>query len=384
VVAVQSSAGFATGDWVYLMSDEEPYHKPYRPGFLRRITGIVTNTVELDIPVHRTCTTNRRMVKVNLAPPIEMLWTGAIRHRDWIGMGPNDYFIQQMHPIKFVLCAGLHLGLPGEPVHVYQTGAGFSVAASVGGEIHLNAHHIPDLALASPTIAHWGYGLDEQGGRQITYHLESSYTRHGMTTQHNTWISSWPNGVDQIQFHGETEHCRFVYNVHETMSTGVNTHEGGWNNSHEGVIRDTGMWGDLAENKQDPTGLFFRARRDHVGPAGLRLYNIATRTATPWYAAVTTAEKSPAYPRVFTLAEGPVYSDLDLTTHNTKAGIRLKQPSTIGPRVTIQAKPGYPGIVVEAAADGSRIVGPVTVRGGSAPIVGAQYVSNSGAITWIP
>jgi hypothetical protein len=90
------------------------------------------------------------------------------------------------------------------------------------------------------------------------------------------------------------------------------------------------------------------------------------------------------YPRVFTLAEGPVYSDLDLTTHNTKAGIRLKQPSTIGPRVTIQAKPGYPGIVVEAAADGSRIVGPVTVRGGSAPIVGAQYISNSGAITWIP
>ncbi len=399
-ITVQSTDGFSAGDKVYVSADDEFDHKPYKIGMRRRVTRIVGNVLELDLPLHRTGTINRRVRKVLPAGPIEFLWDGGpIRHSGWKGSqtlvssdtglpvavsDDGDNFVQQMFTVAFVLCDDVFAGQPGNPIRLDRCGAGVKTAAGVGGEYHLSIDRIPDLTRDASSIAHWGYGLSEDGNRQTTYFLRSRWTRHAMTTQHNTWVSQWDvDGISGLDGYGETEYCRFVYDVADTMSTGVNTHGGGYNNSHEGVIRDTGRWGNRAELKRDPTGLFFRSRRDHVGPAGLVLDNIATRTSTAWYAAITTAEKSSVAPSVFSLADGPVYSRMTLGRHNTKAGLRLKQPSTIGPDVTINMQGPNPGIFVEPSAAGSRVVGTVTVIGGSKAVEGAQYLSGAENVRWV-
>lgn len=307
-IQVDSTIGLAVGDWFYFGSDDLLYDaKGYRRGFLRRIVGISGSTLTVDAPLHRSLSNAPRGWEVSLTPGVEFRG-GAIEQAD-----PARAF----QPL-------LHLELVSNPrvigTELRQCGAaGIKTLGTVGGLVDTFIHDCLDDENGSRygSGRHYGYGVEVTGpSRDLIVRGTATRVRHAFTTNG----AYGPRSDSRLLLIGEPEDLVVSMDVWETTSSGLDTHEPGWNiHFKDCSVRDAGVYKrqGSTNGNEGGFGFFIRARGTIVENCTVE------RSAEDGLVVATPASGATVWPA----ADGPVIRDVRITGTEGKRGMHFYQPA---------------------------------------------------------
>lgn len=307
-LTLASTTGIAVGSWLYVGSDDYYAAKNMRPGYLRRVVSVAAGVVRLDQPVHRALNRAPRVWRYHLSPSftltggtIEQAKPLTVREPSVSLIGVNSPFVQ-----------GVTIRNCGGP--------GLRVADSVRASINVNVHDCLDDESGTRYHAgqHYGYGVELQGAvRDSTVRGTATRVRHAFTTN-----PSYTPVLKTMLKMGEPEHITVTMKVAQTSSTGLDTHEAGWDIRFVGcTVTDPGRYraAGSTDGKEGGGGLFLRARKVSV-----------TRTTVSGASgpSLTTAAPS-GTDRAWTAADRAVINGLVVSNTRAKAVVQLFQPAVL-------------------------------------------------------
>jgi hypothetical protein len=193
--------------------------------------------------------------------------------------------------------------------------------------------------------AHQGYGVSATGPtRDLKVTGECWAVRHCFTTNAAYWVIS-----DVLKGHGDPEDIMVSMNVHDTTSTGLDTHEPGWNISFAGsTVTDPGRYRAMGstDGKEGGSGVFVRAR-------GTRVENITISGAMD--DGITIARPAPGG-TPWSKEEYPTIRDARIVNGQGNNAVAAYQSVVIGGGVVIDSRQSV-GIRVDNGARGTVIDG---------------------------
>lgn len=362
VITLGSTAGLSVGDWFYFGSDDV-FHsgKGFKRGFLRRIDAISGTEVTVDKPLHHSLQTAPRGWEVTLAPPVE-LRGGVVEQHD-----PKTKF----HSI-------LHFELVRDPrvigTELRDCGAaGVKTIGTVGGLVDTFIHRCLDDENGTRYNSgrHYGYGVEAAGAtRDLVVRGTSTQTRHAFTTSG----AYGPHSDKRLLLIGEPEDVVVSMDVWETTSSGLDTHEPGWNiQFRDCSIRDAGVYKrqGSTNGKEGGFGLFIRSRGTVVENC------VITGSAEDGLTVAAPASGMTEW----SVADGPVIRDTQILATQGKRGLYSYQPVHFQ-RVTIKGH-HLVGMHMNAKAVGSTgdaVVIDLQGYGGSFGVIGEEYISLTGLV----
>lgn len=333
-IGLGSTQGLQVGDWFYFGSDDIIHdNKGYRRGYLRRVTGVAATSITVDRPLHSALTVAPRGWEVKLATPVRFQG-GVIEQHD-----PKTKF----QPI-------IHLELTQDPqvigTEIRNCGAaGIKTIGTVGGRFDSFIHNCLDDASGTRygSGRHYGYGVELTGPtRDLTVAGSSTRTRHAFTTNG----AFGPRSDKRILLIGEPEDIVVSMNVWETTSTGLDTHEPGWNIvfrdckvTAAGVYKRQGS----TDGKEGGHGFFIRARGTTVENCTIE------RSAEE---GLVVAVPAPGM-GIWSHADGPTIRSTRILANEGRRGMHLYQPARVA-GVTISGSHEV-GIQANWRADGSPV-----------------------------
>jgi hypothetical protein len=346
----------AVGSWVLLTSEDSfAGHKPMAPGMLRRITAISGNRVTLDSSLHRALSASPQLRPVSLASPVSVTG-GAFEHADKL---TNFYPAVTLH----------YVNAPVIKTEIRNHGAGgVHPNGTVGGALDLVVHDLVDDGSGSRFGGgrHQGYGVEAVGPtRDLTVSGECWAVRHCFTTNAAYWVID-----DSIRGHGDPENITVSMNVHDTTSTGLDTHEPGWNISFAGsTVTNPGRYraAGSTSGKEGGSGVFVRAR-------GTRVEGIVIRGAMD--DGITIARPAPES-SAWQSDEWPLIRNAQIIGGNGTNGIAAYQTTRIGSAVIIASTKSSVGIRVDSVAKGTCIDGVKIDLGGVSGGIGILNAGNA-------
>lgn len=309
-IELSSTDGLEAGDWFYFGSDDV-FHsgKGFKRGFLRRIVSISGSTVTIDRSLHHTLTDRARGWEVDLAPSVEFRG-GTIEQHD-----PKTKF----HSI-------LHFELVRDPVvsdtEIRNCGAaGIKILGTVGGVIDTFIHDCIDdeggARLGSGR--HYGYGVEVTGAtRDLVVRGTATRVRHAFTTNG----AYGPHSDKRLLLIGEPEDVVVSMDVWKTTSSGLDTHEPGWNIQFRDCrVRDAGVYKreGSTSGKEGGFGMFIRARGTVVDNC------VIERSAEDGLVVASAASGMSRW----AVADGPVVRNVVIGDTEGKRGTHFYQPAHV-------------------------------------------------------
>jgi hypothetical protein len=310
VIALDTTSGLSVGDWFYFGSDDT-FHdgKGYRRGYLRKITAVSGNNVTVDRPLHHSLTTLPRGWEVSLAPTVE-LRGGVVEQND-----PKTKY----QPI-------IHLELVRNPVvsgtEVRNCGAaGIKTIGTVGGVFDAYIHDCLDdhAGKRYGSGRHYGYGVELTGPtRDLVVRGSATRVRHAFTTNG----AYGPRSDKRLLLIGEPEDVVVSMTAWQTTSSGLDTHEPGWNiQFRDCVVRDAGVYKreGSTDGKEGGFGIFVRAR-------GTTVDNCTVERSSEGGLVVAAPASGMTS---WSFGDGPIIRNTLVSATEGKVGMHLYQPTKV-------------------------------------------------------
>ena len=357
---LNDTSGLAPGDWLMVRGVQDPIKSDGKShaGSLRQIVSLTGTSVTVDRPFFRTMTLGVEANKVLLARTLRLHGGGTLEFED---PGSTQW--------SYLIFWQLTLNPRVECMELRNGGAsGINYYATVGGHtFNTKIHNLIDdhgrngwvdehgVSHANPqAFVHYGYGHEvTAGARDLNIRGGSVWwVRHAFTTNHAT--------LSPLGSEGEPEEISFSVNVHDTTSTGINTHEGGWNIFiHDLTVDRPGRYramGYSLDGKEDPGAVFIRNNNTF-------LQNVILREG-PTLAIASSFELSPWLPMVnpsltSVTAQGFGTKCVQMNTAVTLSNVTLTGCSGVGIQLVKGAATGS-GLTIDTAAIGVLIAPGVT------------------------
>lgn len=201
-----SFGGIAVGDVLLISGNDTISGSPDKYGYLRRVTGVSSNGVDLDRPIPRPITMNPRCGRVSLAPPISIFGKGKIL---------NSHPSQSTAPLVDLFAVD---SVEVSEIEVFNNGGpGITVGHCWGGVVAASVHDLLDDGQT-----YFGYGVDVAGAtRDLRVAGSACRVRHAVTTSPGPATDGFGNA-------GEPENCVFAPTAWDCTDKAIDTHRSGW------------------------------------------------------------------------------------------------------------------------------------------------------------
>jgi hypothetical protein len=334
--------------------------KPMHPGHIRKVVGISGNKVTIDRPLNRALKSTPMAYVINLAAPITIIG-GIAEHNSKLD---NFFPAVSLHFVEN----------PVVKMEIRNHGSdGVNPNGTVGGHLDLRVHDLVDdhSGKRFGKGRHYGYGVSATGPtRDLRVTGECWAVRHCFTTNAAYWAIT-----DVLKGHGDPEDIVVAMNVHDTTSTGLDTHEPGWNISFAGsTVTNPGRYraAGSRDGKEGGGGVFVRAR-------GTRVENITVSGAMD--DGITIARPAPQG-TPWLREEYPSVRDTRVMNGRGTNAIAAYQSAVVGNAVMIESRQSV-GIRVDSGANGTVINGvEINLLGmpGGRHILGEEHATVSDVI----
>lgn len=360
-VSLASTAGLTPGSWLFLGSDDTYMAgKQMRPGFLRRVLAVNGDRVTLDKPLHRALTMSPRAWRYALAPSLRL--SGGV--------------VEEARPAAVLEPAIELIGVDSPVIDGTEVrscgGAGVRLAESVGAVLDVVVHDCLDDESGTRygSGRHYGYGVDVMGAsRDVTVRGRAWNVRHGFTTD-----PGFRTAGAATRGMGEPEDVLVSMAVHDTTSTGLDTHESGYRISFVNcTVTDPGRYRATGSDsgKEGGGGFFVRARQTVIANS--------TVTGAVDQALQVAIASAPSAP--WSAADATRVTDVSLSGSTSSSAVMLRQPAALR-RVHLDSGRRV-GVQVLASAAGSTLDDvSVVLRGPDAftGLLGGQYATVRGLV----